>query len=176
VPREVGELVVYYLWFASLFYRQINRAVRGKAVDRGKYVWEPQPKKGWQMPDRKRRRRGGASSQNSSSSSKRARASDRARASVDPATSQDVWEESADNSKPPAEQQREVELWNSNQVMHAIQKESLQHMAVKLNIMGWRHSSKAAFRRYINNPVAVQAFAGADAEEDKEEGSSKDKL
>jgi hypothetical protein len=29
-----------------------------------------------------------------------------------------------------------VELWNSNQVKHAIQKESLQHMAVKLNIMG----------------------------------------
>jgi hypothetical protein len=41
VPREVGELVVYYLWFASLFWRQINGAVRGKAVDRGEYVWEP---------------------------------------------------------------------------------------------------------------------------------------
>jgi hypothetical protein len=50
-------------------------------------------------------------------------------------------------------------------------------MAVKLNIIGWRHSSKAAFRRYIDNLVAVQAFAGADAEEDKEEASSnKDKL
>jgi hypothetical protein len=123
VPREVGELVVYYLWFASLFWWQINRAVRGKAVDRGEYVWEPQPKKGWQMPDRKRGRRRGASSQKSSSSSsnKRARASDRARASVNPATSQDVWEESADDGKLPAEQQqREVELWNSNQVKHAI--------------------------------------------------------
>jgi hypothetical protein len=113
VLREVGELVVYYLWFASLFWRQINGAVLGKAVDGGEYVWEPQPKKGWQMPDRKRGRRRGASSQKSSSSSssnKRARASDRARASVDPATSQDVWEESADDSELPAEQQREVEL------------------------------------------------------------------
>jgi hypothetical protein len=52
----------------------------------------------------------------------------------------------------------------------------LQHIAVKLNIIGWRHSSKAAFRWYINNLVAMQAFTGADAKEDKEEGSSKDKL
>jgi hypothetical protein len=74
------------------FWRQINGAVREKAVDGGKYVWEPQPEKGWQMPDRKRGRIRGASSQksNSSSSSKRARVSDRAGASVDPATSQDM--------------------------------------------------------------------------------------
>jgi superfamily II DNA helicase RecQ len=49
-------------------------------------------------------------------------------------------------------------------------------MAVKLNIIGWRHSSKAAFRWYIDNLVAAQAFAGANAKEDKEKASSKDKL
>jgi superfamily II DNA helicase RecQ len=181
MPREVGELVVYYLWFASPFWQQLDGAVRGEAVDGGEYVWEPQPEKSWQMPVRMR---GGADSQQSSiHGSKRARSrttsstgagssSKRARGSVGPATSQDVWEESGDDSDPTGEQQQQqqrgVELWNSNRVKYAIQKETLQHMGVKLNIMGWRHGSKAMFRRYIDNPVAVAAFVGGDAEEDDE--------
>jgi hypothetical protein len=38
LPREVGELVVYYLWFASPFWHQINRAVHGKAEEVSAYV------------------------------------------------------------------------------------------------------------------------------------------
>jgi hypothetical protein len=44
MPREVGELVVYYLWFVSPFWRQINGAARKKVVDGGEYVWEPYPR------------------------------------------------------------------------------------------------------------------------------------
>jgi hypothetical protein len=36
--REVGELVVYYLWFASLFWHQINGAVHGKAEEVSAYI------------------------------------------------------------------------------------------------------------------------------------------
>jgi hypothetical protein len=56
LPRKVGELVVYYLWFASLFWHQINRAVHRKAEEVSAYIWEPSPEKSWQRPMRKRER------------------------------------------------------------------------------------------------------------------------
>jgi hypothetical protein len=39
-----------------------------------------------------------------------------------------------------------------------------------LNIMGWRHSSKAIYRRYIYNRAAVKAFLDADEEGDGSDG------
>jgi hypothetical protein len=45
LPREVGELVVYYLWFASPFWHQINGAVHRKAEEVSAYIWEPSSKK-----------------------------------------------------------------------------------------------------------------------------------
>lgn len=43
VPREVGALVVYYLWFITPFWWAVQVATYGKAMDRGTYMWEPQP-------------------------------------------------------------------------------------------------------------------------------------
>ncbi|KAL5371306.1 hypothetical protein DPSP01_014356 [Paraphaeosphaeria sporulosa] len=159
MPREVGELVVYYLWFVSPFWRQINRAACGKAVEGGEYVWEPQPERRWAMPVRKR----GRSPRSSSRSGKRARSS------AGPAVSQDAWEEGVDDGEPAAEQGREVELWNSNRVKQAIRKEGLQHMGVPLHILSWRHSTKAIYRRYIDNAAAVKACLDADESEDESE-------
>jgi hypothetical protein len=38
LPRKVGKLVVYYLWFASPFWHQINRAVYRKAEEVSAYI------------------------------------------------------------------------------------------------------------------------------------------
>jgi hypothetical protein len=133
LPREVGELVVFYLWFARPFWQQVEGAVQGKAVDVSAYVWEPEPEQTWQQPERKRKR-------------------------------QRVAEEDADGEVQEGKAcqgQGRVETWNSNRVRHAIERASLQHMGVKMNIMGWRHSTKAAYRRYIKNDAAVKAFADA---------------
>jgi hypothetical protein len=167
MPREVGELVVYYLWFVSPFWQKVNGAARGKAVDEGEYMWEPRLEQSWAMPVRKRQRSENASSQRSSQGSG-IRSNKRARSSVGLAASQDVWEESADDSKSAAEQERGVEYWNSNRVKHAIQKEGLQHMGVLLDIMSWRHGTKAMYRRYIDNAAAVKAFLDADESENEE--------
>ena len=167
MPREVGELVVYHLWFISPFWQKIDGAARGKAVDRGEYMCEPRPEQSWAMPVRKRQRSERASSQKSNQGSG-SRSNKRARSSVGPVASQDVREESADDSEPAAEQEREVEYQNSNRVKHAIQKEGLQHMGVPLNIMSWRHGTKAMYRRYIDNAAAVKAFLDADESEDEE--------
>ena len=46
-------------------------------------------------------------------------------------------------------------------------------MGIKLNVIGWRHTSKAIWRRYIQNPKARKAYLNADeddAEEEEDEG------
>ncbi|KAH8695897.1 hypothetical protein GQ44DRAFT_733660 [Phaeosphaeriaceae sp. PMI808] len=65
---------------------------------------------------------------------KRARRASRAQCASQE-TSASVWEE-VDEEEAAADQQRNVELWNSNRVKNAIQTAPLQHMGVKLNIMG----------------------------------------
>jgi hypothetical protein len=163
LPREVGELVVYYLWFASPFWHQINGAVYGKAEEVSAYVWEPRPEKSWQKPTRKRKR-----NQEGSQRNKRARKGRQVRSNIQ-AASPEVWDESVDE-EPAADPPCGVEIWNANRVKYAMQKKSLQHMGVKLNIMGWRHSTKAIYRRYIHNRAAVKAFLDADEEGDGSDG------
>jgi hypothetical protein len=51
-----------------------------------------------------------------------------------------------------------------------MQKKSLQHIGVKLNIIGWRHSTKAIYCWYIHNRVAVKAFLDADKKGDRSDG------
>jgi hypothetical protein len=51
-----------------------------------------------------------------------------------------------------------------------MQKKLLQHIGVKLNIIGWRHSSKVIYRQYIYNRAAVKAFLDADKEGDRSDG------
>jgi uncharacterized C2H2 Zn-finger protein len=146
LPREVGELVVFYLWFARPFWQQVEGAVQGRAVDVSAYVWEPEPEQRWQQPERKRKRK-------------------RQRVAEEEDDDGEVEEDKA------CQGQGWVETWNSNRVRHAIERASLQHMGVKMNIMGWRHSTKAAYRRYIKNDAAVKAFADAansDDESDRE--------
>jgi hypothetical protein len=78
-----------------------------------------------------------------------------------------VWDESVNNREPAANPLCGVEIWNANQVKYAMQKKSLQHIGVKLNIIEWRHSTKAIYRRYIHNRAAVKAFLDADKEGDR---------
>jgi len=145
LPREVGELVVFYLWFARPFWQQVEGAVQGQAVDVSAYVWEPELERKWQQPERKRKR-------------------------------QQVVEEDDDSEmkegKARQQGQGRVETWNSNRVRHAIERASLQHMGVKMNIMGWRHSTKAAYRRYIRNDAAVRAFADAANSDDESDAET----
>jgi hypothetical protein len=84
--------------------------------------------------------------------------------------SPDVWEERADEDEPAADLPGKVEIWNTNRVKLAMQKKLLQYIGVKLNIMAWRHSTKAIYRRYIYNRAAVKAFLDADEEGDGSDG------
>ena len=60
VPREVGELVVFYLWFARPFWQRLVVAAWGEGAEEeaeSGYMWEPRPERRWQEPTRGRKRR-----------------------------------------------------------------------------------------------------------------------
>jgi hypothetical protein len=120
VPREVGELLVYYLWIALPFWIQLEGVV-GEPVQASAYIWEPEPEKEWLMPQRKRRRTDGSSPRNVGHP-------------------QDRVDEGSPEAASP------VETWNSNRVGTAIRKVSLEHIGVPMTIMGWRHSTKAIYQ------------------------------
>jgi hypothetical protein len=176
LPREVGELMVYYLWFANPFWHQIDGAVRGEPREASAYVWEPQPEKSWQKPERPRKRPRGEGSGQGGQRSKRARRASgggsisRAGVRSSGGEQESDGDEKEDEAEPASDKRHGVEIWNSNRVKRAIQKESLHHMGVKLNIMAWRHCIKAIYRRYIHNRAAVKAFLDADEDEGESDG------
>ncbi|KAH5546576.1 hypothetical protein HBI26_254300 [Parastagonospora nodorum] len=137
VPREVGELVVFYLWFIMPFWRQVCRSSGVGDVDRSGYVWEPQPETSWERPTR------GSQDDNAN---RTARVGRRSRVRV---VRQVVPEGESDE-----EDTEEVSMPELG----------CTHMGVKLTIMSWRHGTKGMYRRYIRNPAAVYAFIRADAE------------
>jgi superfamily II DNA helicase RecQ len=161
LPREVGELVVYYLWFALPFWKKLERASSGKPVTNSAYIWEPEPEKAWLMPQRKRR------ASDASSQAKRRRLDAGLQGNA-PDGREDVEAE----VEPPPERPVEVELWNSNRVRYAMQKASLEYMGVKLNIMAWRHGTKAIYRKYIGS--AVKAFVQGDEDDSGDEDEAFD--
>jgi hypothetical protein len=128
------------------------------------YMWEPQPEKSWERPMRKRKGNRGSSQGN-----KRLRKDSRIRR-YSQAARLEVLDERVSDDEPAADPRCGVEMWNANRVKYAMQKKSLQHMGVKLNIMGWRYSTKAIYRRYIYNRAAVKAFLDADEEGDDSDG------
>ncbi|KAK4242949.1 hypothetical protein C7999DRAFT_36735, partial [Corynascus novoguineensis] len=51
LPREVGELVVYYVWLAIPFWRLVVQGASGGTADWGSpYIWEPRPEEAWAFP------------------------------------------------------------------------------------------------------------------------------
>ena len=50
VPKEVGELVVYYLWLVVPFVRHLQMAARGES-DFSSFIWEPEPEEEWYEED-----------------------------------------------------------------------------------------------------------------------------
>jgi len=154
LPREVGELMVYYLWFALPFWQKIESALSGEPINTSAYIWEPEPEKAWLMPQKRQR------TDEEESSRREGEGDDE---------EHDDAEEVVDDAPGSA-----VELWNSNRAKYAIQKASLQYMGVKLNIMAWRHSTKAIYRKYIDSKSAVKAFVQGDEDESNEEDEAFD--
>jgi superfamily II DNA helicase RecQ len=156
LPREVGELMVYYLWIALPFWQTIESALSGEGITTSAYIWEPEPEKAWLMPQKRQRT-------DEEGSSRRVGEND------------EEHEEHEDEGEVVDDEPASaVELWNSNRVKYAIQSASLKHMGVKVNIMAWRHSTKAIYRKYIDSKSAVKAFVQGDEDESNDEDEAFD--
>ena len=51
LPREVGELMVYYLWLVLPFWQRLQRACYGgSAGESSPFIWEPEQETRWEKP------------------------------------------------------------------------------------------------------------------------------
>lgn len=152
LPREVGELMVYYLWFALPFWEKVEGIVRGEPIESSPYIWPLEPERELRMPQQEKQA-----------------------AHEDDEDSEGEVEEEGEEGERREEIDEPVrKRWNANRVKYAMQKLSLEYMGVKLNIMAWRYGIKAIYRRYISEKTAVRTFMQAD--DDGDSGSEEDEV
>ena len=151
LPREVGELAVYYLWFVLPFWEKLETAVQGKPGDHSDYIWEPVPEEEWARPEKKRLRAN--------------RDSHSIATEVD--SGSETAEEGGEDDALVEAGERRVETWNSNRITYAMNKVTLEHMGIKLGISGWRHSTTTIYRRYVVDNSTVKAYLEADEDEEE---------
>ena len=101
-------------------------AVRGEVEEESAYMWEPVLEKRWQQPIRKRKRDEATGSKTRSAGR---------RSQVRVVRVRGGSEEVSGDEEGAAADGGGVEMWNSNRLKRAMQKASLQHIGVKLNIM-----------------------------------------
>lgn len=150
LPREVGELLMYDLWLVMPFWRNLERVLAmalGETVEEIKsrghsaFLWEPKPEQAWKGPKvRSKRMRSRISGMRAQQQAQQARQPQQPR------------------------KQASLGLWDTDKVRKALQRASTTHMGVKVNIMCWRHGSKAIYRRYIADKTIMRAINEADGD------------
>lgn len=147
LPREVGTVLFYYLWMVVPFWRKLAGAAHSRAIQEASpFIWEPKKERPWAKPQRVKRK-----------------------IPVEPEDGSDVEDGIVGEQEAVEEEQSHPlssgpETWDSNRVRRAIQHASVEWMGVKLNIIGWRHGSKAIYRRYINDKAIIKTVVQGDEE------------
>ena len=174
LPREVGELVVYYVWLVLPFWHLLRAAgTKGKAEAPPSYLWQPASKQAWAFPTRPRagwqgggkRKVEGSRRKKAAHKSREGHARVRSTLSVGPESDEQLDEKQAS-------EWWDMDEWGTNRVTRALQEVSMQYMGVKIGILAWRHATKAIFRRYMgsNSAETKQVVETDDMMEDGEVG------
>jgi hypothetical protein len=192
LPREVGELFVYYIWLAIPFWRiVVTDASQGTAIWGSPFLWEPLKDQAWAFPTKKKKKkkekaakrrghkRGRGRSVSPSSSVIRRRTIMPITPTATPGTprgpgqgqspgpgtdNNDAISETAMFATSAASYSYlwEAETWGTDRLGRAIAKVALTHMGEKLGIMIWRHAVKAIYRRYIRDIYIMDIIERAD--------------
>ena len=187
LPREVGELAVYYVWLAMPFWRMVvQRASEGAAIWGSPYIWEPQADQAWAFPEIKEEGGGRGSKRKQRAVAQGARKKKKRRIQApgrsgpsasavgdDEAGEAFEREYGGEHGEEGAGQAiwSQPDTWSTDRISRQIGKVSSQHMGEKLSILSWRHSVKAIYRRYIKNKAIMDIIQHADtAEGEDEEG------
>jgi superfamily II DNA helicase RecQ len=165
VPREVGELVVYYIWLALPFWYTLVRVCVGKgAADESDYIWEPAERRAWALPELE--------------DVFASRAPKRTEQDQQPTVEVDDWASDEDEEDEGGEEETagagwwQMERWGTQAVTKALHEASIRHMGARLGVLAWRHTTKAIFRKFIGSQrVETRQVVGADEmAEDEEDG------
>jgi len=155
LPREVGELLMYYLWLVDPFWRRLVWALGGGRDEdetEKAFIWKPKRGAIWEPRLLQKRRE----------RHKRRR------------TATDIQgREGEEGQEKESGPRFTPERWDTDRVRRALQKASVEWMGVKIHIMCWRHSSVAMYRRYIDNRTAVKAVLAADEDGQDGEGTTR---
>lgn len=156
LPREVGELMLYYLWLALPFWEKLRYAATGGEGEHwnSSFIWEPKPDEQWEDPRVTRRRQ---------------KQEKRRRTIKEGVITRNNSNDSANASEEEEEEDGEMvedragndtkgiwtpELWETTRLSRAVERAAVLLMGVKLTSKPWRHVCKGIFNRYISD-IAV---------------------
>ena len=149
LPREVGELLVYYLWLVLPFWESIEM-MTDRVTELSPFVW------------------GDSKTDDGEKHAEKDRADDTAGSHSE----DDSIQEDAENQA----LKRSRTVWTSERLRKIIQRESMISMGVKLNISAWRQVTIAIGRKYLGDKFREEGgseeYDDEDFDEDNVEGDS----
>jgi superfamily II DNA helicase RecQ len=133
LPREVGELVVYYVWLVQPFVEILQMFDRDQQ-EFGAFIWEPRGNEGDVDEDEDEDDEDDEDSDDDEDSG---------------GEEGEVGEEGEGGEKDSIQQPTNVDgFWDSGRLRRVLQRETLGRMGVRISISRWRHINKAIIREY----------------------------
>lgn len=158
VPREVAEIVVYFLWLVQPFVEVLQTLVQGQN-EFTSFMWEPEPEEQWGEEE------------------------DEENGWFGEEEEEEVRSEAADRDNEEEKQKEEVQahnadgLWGSDRVRKVLQRESWTRMGAKVGTSVWRHIYPAIQREFTTNQDVVRTlgaiYEGRDEPDATEEARAK---
>ncbi|KAI5235343.1 hypothetical protein E4T42_09726 [Aureobasidium subglaciale] len=159
VPKEVGELVVYFLWLVEPFVRQLLVSTR-KQLDFSSFLWEHEPEE--QLVDEE-----DPADMNQSADEDQGNVDD------EQSTRDSDSEEEATESplSPQLRTAKNVDgFWNADRVRHVIGRETSSRIGVRINTATWRQIYPAIQREHTREKKVKDKLGEVyDGQQKKEE-------
>lgn len=153
VPREVGELVVYFLWLVQPFV-EIMQGFRDRQLEFGPFLWEPDPTTGEHDEEEDEAFAELVEGDDEISDPTLAQfeveavGDDEAARDSDDNDGEGRSNDTRSNATASAQAMNVDGFWDSSTVRYALQRVSRVGMDVRMTIRAWRHIVKAIIREY----------------------------
>ena len=147
MPKEVGEIVVAYLWLVEPFIRQLQKALitENKTSDDSPWMWQPRPEEEWAINKDEEVEELIEEEDTAQNSKERAIEKAEEREDKGSKTSQPVEASNVDG------------FWDTDRVRRVIYRETQSRIGVKIGVALWRQAYPAIQRELTRNPDIRQA-------------------
>jgi superfamily II DNA helicase RecQ len=159
VPREVSELVVYYLWIVDPFVRLLQAGLQGQ-MDFSRFLWEPKPERQWidgwedgegEVDDADKEE--GVEEEEEEEGEVADMEEGEVRGGIGEVTSSQPgeWPEIGGREQTPQQPLNVDGFWNTDRVRRAVQSEWVSRFGVKMTINRWRQCYPAIQRKFTRD-------------------------